>query len=893
MMPIPQDRIETPEIVPANGTETLGQVRRRLKGPDGVEKWRACVLVRSDDGRYAVVSVFDLRFLVWNEGPAALDRALLDLGLLQFQPGVEQDALELKEAEQQARQYGGYLVVLRSGSYAGLVQDQGVLRSAPIKPTWAFDLFDELIADADLSRTEFARATLNTTVAQVASELKALRDAGSAYVVVDKGGGTFGVMTTKQLDAEIAGRGAEVWGLSLRQFTTLLRDVPARERTSLGLKQALVLANNQGYLVITSAGQPVGLLPSNIVWRDATLRGVPAPALASASSYTLFNVPQAVLNSFPEAAEPVRKPRVANLWFTTRGGAAVDRARPLDLRQTYHLQVNIGQPRPESVVSGPPPAILEPPQETPEGTGLYVSLFADDFEIPNPTQSLLLPPWGDSLPAEFEVTPTRRTFGPDEKATIDVHIYYRCNLVQSWQVQAEVVPPGQAAQSAEPQRAVSLAARVQDYMAVDEIGPRHVSLFITRTPAGSYQLDFVVAADDQADKIHLQSRIALRREDLTHLITKTRRQLYNIARSSAYQQSVAGDAITARRAQQALALLGRQLYNHLFERGGPNSAEKQVAAWIGQNLPEGSTIQVIDGARDFVFPWSLIYDQVPWDEDGSFKKVAPAGFWGYRYQIELLTDELIETRQTEGAELDKGATLSVGVGLNEEIPWAQDQRGLFTELSGQCGEKTQYSFFDSSPELTDFLKKGNRHIFYLFCHGYTERMAADIQIGDDLIGEFKNWMNSLPQEQQQALKDQQSALFDVSDSWIKLTYGTVPLTMMEYYARDRFVDAPLIFLNMCESAQVLPSLSGGFIPFFLQRGARSVIGTECPMTSTFAHPFSREFFYRLLQGETVGRILWELRRKFLDEGNPLGFAYTLYGNAGTKLSKAILEPKIS
>jgi hypothetical protein len=97
-------------------------------------------------------------------------------------------------------------------------------------------------------------------------------------------------------------------------------------------------------------------------------------------------------------------------------------------------------------------------------------------------------------------------------------------------------------------------------------------------------------------------------------------------------------------------------------------------------------------------------------------------------------------------------------------------------------------------------------------------------------------------------------------------------------------------LNMCESAQVLPSLSGGFIPFFLQRGARSVIGTECPMTSTFADPFAREFFYRFLRGGTVGHILWELRRKYLEEGNPLGFAYTLYGNAGTKLSKAILEP---
>jgi len=100
--------------------------------------------------------------------------------------------------------------------------------------------------------------------------------------------------------------------------------------------------------------------------------------------------------------------------------------------------------------------------------------------------------------------------------------------------------------------------------------------------------------------------------------------------------------------------------------------------------------------------------------------------------------------------------------------------------------------------------------------------------------------------------------------------------------------APLVFLNMCESAQVLPSLSGGFIPFFLKHGARGVIGTECPMTSTFADPFARDFFRRFLKAQPLGKILWELRRAYLDKGNPLGLAYTLYGDADTKLSEAIL-----
>jgi hypothetical protein len=109
----------------------------------------------------------------------------------------------------------------------------------------------------------------------------------------------------------------------------------------------------------------------------------------------------------------------------------------------------------------------------------------------------------------------------------------------------------------------------------------------------------------------------------------------------------------------------------------------------------------------------------------------------------------------------------------------------------------------------------------------------------------------------------------------------------------------LVFLNMCESAQVLPSLSDGFVPFFIAHGARGVIGTECPMTATFAGPFAQEFFRRFFAGQPVGRILLDLRREYLrlepDEagnprGNPLALAYTLYCDADLRLAKENPQP---
>jgi hypothetical protein len=37
----------------------------------------------------------------------------------------------------------------------------------------------------------------------------------------------------------------------------------------------------------------------------------------------------------------------------------------------------------------------------------------------------------------------------------------------------------------------------------------------------------------------------------------------------------------------------------------------------------------------------------------------------------------------------------------------------------------------------------------------------------------------------------------------------------------------------------------------------------------------------------LGQILLDLRREFLEQGNPLGLAYTLYGDANIRLAKPI------
>jgi hypothetical protein len=93
---------------------------------------------------------------------------------------------------------------------------------------------------------------------------------------------------------------------------------------------------------------------------------------------------------------------------------------------------------------------------------------------------------------------------------------------------------------------------------------------------------------------------------------------------------------------------------------------------------------------------------------------------------------------------------------------------------------------------------------------------------------------------------------------------------------------------------VTPSLSDSFVGFFLDRGARAVIGTECPMTVEFAHPFARHLLESLLGGATAGRALLDARRHFLNEArNPLGLAYSLYGTASASFAPPVLSPSPS
>jgi hypothetical protein len=62
-------------------------------------------------------------------------------------------------------------------------------------------------------------------------------------------------------------------------------------------------------------------------------------------------------------------------------------------------------------------------------------------------------------------------------------------------------------------------------------------------------------------------------------------------------------------------------------------------------------------------------------------------------------------------------------------------------------------------------------------------------------------------------------------------------------------------------------------------GASGVIGTEIPVYSTLAKQVGRRILEQLTGGVPLGQAFLQMRRELLRQYNPLGLAYTFYGNA--------------
>jgi HEAT repeat protein len=605
-----------------------------------------------------------------------------------------------------------------------------------------------------------------------------------------------------------------------------------------------------------------------------------------------------VLERTSEVLERTSESRYADItfyYYENGSKTQVSDRHVLRCEQWYQLEVAVrGKPTgiPNQEQERRP--IREPKQREP--VTIIITAEGDGFEIKEPVQTLILPSVGDSTEnGYFQVRPLRQSASDKDLASIRIRAYYKFNLLEVSVIQAEVVGKFDVSSQSKLGLEKPISFRQErlerEYLDFDEVEPKAMHIDITKE---NERFLFNFAFYNNLDqKVEFSAPIYLPAPDLEDALLTIRQTWYDIAMSKTFTERVEGDDEEFLANIRSLAKAGRNLWIKLFQLDSDNSMHK-IGEWLEDNpLQKGAIIQVslAENATDFVFPWALIYDRkVPRKDE----LPDPEGFWGLRYCIE---QQLPNQNKGTDKPVQVQDKLRVGFMLWEEFRNANMQKALMENWIRCNPDKLEIT----TPPITDaddcyaLLEDCDADILYFYTHGYTRHRQADIGVEENLqlfTSRYERLKEDDPRRElwkflYESVKQDK---FEPDRSWIELSYGRLYLDELYDDIESKLGSKPLVFLNMCESAQITPSLSDSFIHFFINRGAKGVIGTECPMTVEFAHPFSEKFLGDLLAGETVGNALLNARYHFIKLKNPLGLAYTLFGSATTCFKPAILEP---
>lgn len=593
-------------------------------------------------------------------------------------------------------------------------------------------------------------------------------------------------------------------------------------------------------------------------------------------------------NSTPDVTS-APKSRFTDVRFLNPSGIPRSNDQPLRSGGRYILEVAVrAHPIGIGAAEQRAPLALPPAPTERNELALLVDVASDDFDVTPLAETILLPAGGgDSLSsAQFRVGARRHG---DAMATLEVRIYYQFNLIEIARVLVDVVAP--TAPPAVPARPASLeqTLRVRSYAELDQLQPRAMNVLVERPTGGEFHLSFTVTGGDARQQV-LRATCHLTAGDIEDQLVTLREVLHQQAARGKFDEQGGSSDAMADATLFRLAELGSGLWSSLFARtrGGAAFA---LGRWLEErSLPAGSLIQVTldPKAREFVFPWSLLYDRRR--EKGAAPD--PEGFWGCRYQIEqqiaggpVISDEPLQS-----------ATINMAFMLWRSFRNASAQEALVAGFGNASAGKLEVAGpITAAAGWWELLRAKDTvcDLLYFYSHGYTRSRKADVA-GTDGLDRFVALYREMEegsaarQALDRAYEEVLEGKLANQDSYIELSTGKLYLREL-YDGVAALPGRPLVFLNMCESAQVTPSLTDSFVHFFLDRGASSVVGTECPMTIEFAHPFAALFLDRILRGRSVGAALLEARQHFLRRGSALGLAYTLFGSATTRYQTPCLD----
>ncbi|HEX9106391.1 MAG TPA: hypothetical protein VF832_04175, partial [Longimicrobiales bacterium] len=346
-----------------------------------------------------------------------------------------------------------------------------------------------------------------------------------------------------------------------------------------------------------------------------------------------------------------------------------------------------------------------------------------------------------------------------------------------------------------------------------------------------------------------------------------------------------------------LAQIGRQLHARI---SGRSEDPRQSPVQWEERLRQARVLQIArTGPAQYTFPWALVYHHAlplenaaqwkycdvleEWSAEGERQGqdrrlcpveeregkphgegiLCPYGFWGLRHMIEqplaaysLGSDSLQDT--PDCFQPGSNPALAIGATADPELDLRQLQAHLHrvaTDLGGGVHVVAPGpNPADTAAGVRAIL--ADCEIAYFICHGEDDEGRTEPYIGVGLRD-----------------RDPAHRIYPTSIAEWRTTQEPPNL--------QRWVSAhPLVFINGCHTAELMPGSMLNFVNQFGQARASGVLGTEVSIRLPLATEVAESLLRRVVGGAPVGQALYEVRWELANKGNLLGLAYTYYGLIG-------------
>jgi hypothetical protein len=475
---------------------------------------------------------------------------------------------------------------------------------------------------------------------------------------------------------------------------------------------------------------------------------------------------------------------------------------------------------------------------------LTVRLDSNDFYIPENTQELRVPHRGDSFNrTQFDISP-KQNGSSKLKATVlkdrnfIQQIEYTFDVGNGTPDQVKVVTKG---------RLTSMT---------DSVTPRDMSIMI-ESDSGSYECllvsSFATKAQLKITPAELANAVNVAHDEMLKVISHEREGTY------VFQKKVNIAKEDEQFALKTMAMAGYRLFQKIFFASASCQDSRRIGNYLRQELSNtNNTYKLKVVAEGAPIPWGSLYVGDVSDE----KRLCWDNFIGMRHMVDQKT--LNSPDQVLGLTsiIPSKPKLFVGLNINEEIDSKMKAKHVDLQLkwwskkvlTGHVKVIVRKNYSEIVKALKE--KTTKDQILYFYCHATAGDLSPSSGPGAASLG--------------------------LSDRSVTLSELEVDAPIQELLEGN-----PLVFINACKSSQLSPEFYDGFVPYFMGKGARGIVGTECQIPALFARKWADRFFTRLLNGQPVGEAFLDLRREFRDKhNNPLGLFYGIYCDGDTRIRPA-------